>query len=128
MRKQLTKAERKAVYDKYNGHCAYCGCEIAFKGFQVDHMHCMRNYEYLEEFTGIDVHSMENLMPSCGSCNRYKSTFDLELFRKMLSGIPERLARDITTYKIALRYGMVKENNEPIKFYFEKVAEEMKGV
>ena len=70
MRKQLTKAERKAVYEKYNGHCAYCGCEIPFKGFHVDHMNCIRNYEYLEEFTGIDVHSIDNYMPACGSCNR----------------------------------------------------------
>ena len=24
-RKPLSKAERKSVYRKYNGHCAYCG-------------------------------------------------------------------------------------------------------
>ena len=124
MRKQLTKSERKAVYEKYNGHCAYCGCKILPKGFHVDHMHCIKNYEYLEEFTGIDVHSIENMMPSCGSCNRYKSTYELETFRKMLSGIPKRLARDVSTYNIAVRFGMVEEHNEPIKFYFEKVAAE----
>lgn len=121
MRQRLTKSERKIVYDKYNGHCAYCGCEIPFKGFHVDHLHCIRNYEYTEEFTGVDVHSTENLMPSCGSCNRYKSTFDLEDFRKMLSGIPKRLARDVSTYNIALRYGMIEEHKEPIKFYFERI-------
>lgn len=126
MRKPLTKTERKAVYEKYDGHCAYCGCEIPFKGFHVDHMKCIKNYEYLEEFTGIDVHSIENMMPSCGSCNRYKSTYELEIFRKMLSGIPKRLARDVSTYNIAVRFGMVEEHNEPIKFYFEKV-EESKG-
>ena len=124
MRQRLTKAERKAVYDKYNGHCAYCGCEIPFKGFNVDHFHCLRHYEYIEEFTGIDVHSLDNLMPSCGSCNRYKATMDLETFRKMLSGIPKRLARDVSTYNIAVRYGMVEEHNEPIKFYFEKMESE----
>ena len=61
-------------------------------------------------------------MPSCGSCNRYKSTMDLEDFRKQLQKIPDRLKRDVCTYNIALRYGMVKENREPIKFYFEKVG------
>ena len=45
----------------------------------------------------------------------------------MLSGIPKRLARDVSTYNIAVRFGMVEEHNEPIKFYFEKVAE-MKGI
>ena len=96
---------------------------VATKGFNVDHLHCIRNYEYTEEFTGIDVHDISNLMPSCGSCNRYKATMDLETFRKQLQKIPDRLKRDICTYNIALRYGMVQENREPIKFYFEKVGE-----
>lgn len=26
-RRKLTKDERMAVYEKTNGHCAYCGCE-----------------------------------------------------------------------------------------------------
>lgn len=124
MRRRLSQAERKDVYDKYNGHCAYCGCDIPFKGFNVDHLHCLRNYEYTEEFTGIDVHSIDNLMPACGSCNRYKATMDLETFRKMLSGIPKRLARDVSTYNIAVRFGMIEEHNEPIKFYFERMEEE----
>ena len=124
MRRRLSQAERKAVYDKYNGHCAYCGCDIPFKGFNVDHLHCLRNYEYTEELTGIDVHSIDNLMPACGSCNRYKATMDLETFRKQLQKIPDRLQRDVCTYNIALRYKMVQENREPIKFYFERIKED----
>ena len=85
-------------------------------------MHCIRNYEYTEEFTGIDVHGISNLMPSCGSCNRYKATMDLETFRKQLQKIPDRLKRDVCTYSIAVRFVMVQENREPIKFYFEKVG------
>lgn len=123
MRKPIPKSVRKLVYEKYNGHCAYCGCEIPEKGFNVDHLHCLRNYEYTEEFTGIDVHDIGNLMPSCGSCNRYKATMDLETFRKQLQKIPDRLKRDVCTYNIAVRFGMVQENREPIKFYFEKVGE-----
>lgn len=122
MRKPIPKSVRKLVYQKYNGHCAYCGCEISEKGFNVDHLHCIRNYEYTEEFTGIDVHDIKNLMPACGSCNRYKSTMDLEDFRKQLQKIPDRLKRDVCTYNIALRYGMVVEDRKPIKFYFEKVG------
>ena len=85
-------------------------------------MYCLRHYEYTEEFTGIDVHDISNLMPSCGSCNRYKSTMDLETFRKQLQKIPDRLKRDVCTYNIAVRYGIIQENMEPIKFYFEKVG------
>lgn len=120
MRKKLNKSERKIVYDKCKGHCAYCGCEIPFKGFHVEHIRCMRNYE----FTDDTVDTIENMLPSCASCNRYKSTYDLETFRRMLSGIPKRLARDVSTYNIALRFGMIEEHNEPIKFYFEKLREE----
>ena len=29
---------RHAVYAKYNGHCAYCGCEIDYKDMQIDHI------------------------------------------------------------------------------------------
>lgn len=57
MRKLIPKSVRKQVYAKYNGHCAYCGCEIPEKGFNVDHLHCLRNYEYTE----IDVHDIKIL-------------------------------------------------------------------
>lgn len=30
MAKQNKKL-RQEIYDKYNGHCAYCGCEIELK-------------------------------------------------------------------------------------------------
>lgn len=122
MRKKLTVNERKAIYAKTNGHCAYCGCEIAFKGFHADHVLCLRNYEYMDDILGKKIDDVENMLPSCGSCNRYKSTYDLETFRKMLSGIPKRLARDVSTYNIAVRYGMIEEHSEPIQFYFEKIG------
>lgn len=35
---QMNKNVRQAVYAKYNGHCAYCGCEIDYKDMQVDHI------------------------------------------------------------------------------------------
>lgn len=30
-RKAIPKIIRQKVYEKYNGHCAYCGCEIGYK-------------------------------------------------------------------------------------------------
>lgn len=123
VRRRLTKAERQAIYDKCKGHCAYCGCEIPFKGFHVDHVKCLRNYEHMDDLLGMEVDGVENMLPSCSSCNRYKSTYDLETFRRMLSGIPKRLARDVSTYNIAVRYGMIEEHNKPIIFYFERIAE-----
>lgn len=117
MRKPIPKSVRKQVYDKYHGHCAYCGCKIPEKGFNVDHLKCVKHFDW-----EMDVNNIDNLMPSCVSCNRYKSTYDLETFRKQLQKIPDRLKRDVCTYNIAVRFGMVQENKEPIKFYFEKVG------
>lgn len=36
-RKSISKSTRTSVYLMYNGHCAYCGTEIAYKDMQVDH-------------------------------------------------------------------------------------------
>ena len=33
----MTKKDRQIVFDKYNGKCAYCGCELV-KGWHVDHI------------------------------------------------------------------------------------------
>lgn len=35
-RKPIPKNIRKQVYEKYNGHCAYCGCKLDYKDMQVD--------------------------------------------------------------------------------------------
>lgn len=37
-KKILTKQERMEIYNKYGGHCAYCGKEIEYKDMQVDHI------------------------------------------------------------------------------------------
>ncbi len=121
MRKKLTLNERKIIYAKTDGHCAYCGCEIPFKGFNADHVKCLRNHEWEDEA----IDSVENMLPSCRSCNQYKSTYGLEIFREQLSKIPDRLARDVGTYNIAKRFGMITECREPIKFYFEKIGIEI---
>lgn len=34
---EMTKADRDKVFNKYSGHCAYCGCELQ-KGWHVDHI------------------------------------------------------------------------------------------
>lgn len=44
MRKPIPKSVRKQVYAKYNGHCAYCGCELEYKDMQVDHVIPLKQY------------------------------------------------------------------------------------
>lgn len=113
-RKAIPKKVREKVYKKYNGHCAYCGCEIEYKELQVDHVVSVY-------WHGGDS-EIENYMPSCRACNFYKSTMPLEKFREHLLTLPHRLESEFI-YRIAKKYGIVVEEDKPIKFYFEKVSE-----
>lgn len=83
-RKAIPKKVRQSVYLMYNGHCAYCGTEIAYKDMQVDHATPLR-------IGGAD--DISNYMPACRSCNHYKATLDVERFRKYLSEMHKRLMR-----------------------------------
>lgn len=114
-RRRLSAKERKQIFDKYNGHCAYCGCEIAFRGMQADHKKPLH-------IGGTDT--LDNMFPSCRSCNHYKATLDVEKFREYLSGITKRLHRDSVAFVVGERFGLVKVCEEPIVFYFEKMEDE----
>ncbi len=113
-RRRLSAKERKAVYEKCHGHCAYCGCEIAFRGFNVEHVKPLR-------IGGSDT--IDNMLPACRSCNHYKSTLGLEDFRTYLGGLHGRMLRDNVNYRTLNRYGLISHNLELTKFYFEKMEE-----
>nr|DAE29747.1 MAG TPA: RECOMBINATION ENDONUCLEASE VII [virus sp. ctyMK1] len=107
--------DRKAVYEKYNGHCAYCGKKINYKDMQVDHFVPIRS-------GGTD--DFENLMPSCRRCNHYKRASNLEGFREKISQIPVKLLRDSYIYKVAADFGFVPVEEKTVEFYFEKAKKE----
>lgn len=113
MRRKLSKSERMQVYEKCNGHCAYCGCELEYKNMQVDHVEPIRH-------GGKD--ELENMLPACRSCNHYKSMMDIETFRIMVEKMPDTLMRDSVTYKNAVRFGLVIQNKSPVQFYYEKTG------
>lgn len=128
-RKKLTKAERQEVYDKCGGHCAYCGCELAFKDMQVDHVvpmaQCLSYYH--EPKTAGEVDVMSNYLPACRSCNHYKSSLSLDHFRDCVERFPQVLMRDSVTYKNAVRFGLVMPNPHKVEFYFEKLGIKVPG-
>jgi hypothetical protein len=122
-RKQFSKSERLAVYKKCNGHCAYCGCKLEYKDMQIDHI----NPVYISSLRGAETdNSIDNLMPSCRSCNFYKSTFSIEELRQRIAVLPERLEKEFI-YRLAKRYGIIEEKNNPIVFYFEKMKGDVKS-
>lgn len=123
-RRKLTQVERQEVYDKCKGHCAYCGCEIAFKEMQVDHVVPMEYYE-VYKVEGKDIDTMPNYLPACRSCNHYKSSLMLDRFRFCVERFPQVLMRDSVTYKNAVRFGLVEPKPHKVEFYFEKLGIEV---
>jgi uncharacterized protein (TIGR02646 family) len=115
----INRKIREVVYRKYDGHCAYCGKQIAFKDMQVDHFKPLKAWEQNDE----KANDVSNLMPACRMCNHYKRANSLEVFRKYIYEIPSKLRNDYI-YKIGVAYGNVIENEKPIEFLFEKVEKE----
>lgn len=109
-RQKLSNLERIMVYEKTDGHCAYCGTPLKFKEMQVDHV---------KPFSMGGANTLDNLLPACRYCNHYKSSRTLESFRSALTKIVSVLTRDSATYAIAARFGRVLDCNTPVKFYFE---------
>ena len=120
-----TKINREEVYNKCNGRCGYCGKEITIKQMQMDHIKPLYRNDKVTtlEVWGVERGSddFENLMPSCARCNRWKSTFSLEMFRKEISLQIERLNNYNNNYRMAKDFGMIQELETPVVFYFEKI-------
>lgn len=108
----ISKEIRKKVYDMYNGHCAYCGCKLELKDMQIDHI-------IPKHLGGGD--DIVNYRPSCRMCNFYKSTHSVESFRRNLTDMLMRNVRRPFQYRIALKYGLIKEDIKPIIFYYEQI-------
>lgn len=111
-RKPIPKKVRQQVYNMYNGHCAYCGCELEYKDMQVDHV------ESKYWHNGSD--DISNYKPACRMCNYYKSTYILETFREQLGLLTQRLEKEFI-YRLAKKYGVLEETDNKIKFYYEKL-------
>lgn len=119
MAKTIPKKVRIDDYNKYEGHCAYCGKEIEYKDMQLDHL-IPRQREKFKKHSEEEIECFENYMPSCRRCNHYKRAHSLETFRKMIEEIPAKLFRDNYIYKVGQDYRIVSAIEKPkIIFYFE---------
>lgn len=113
----ISKLKRAAVYDKYEGHCAYCGREITIKQMQVDHK--TPRYHWDDGNWPDSADDIDNLMPSCAHCNHYKGGFELDSFRRNVAALDLTLSK---THKIrvAQGFGIVTLRPWDGVFYFEK--------
>lgn len=119
MAKTISKKVRQAVYDKYDGHCSYCGKKIEYKEMQLDHL-IPKQRERFKRYTEEEIECFENYMPSCRRCNHYKRAHSLECFRQMIEEIPKKLIRDSYIFKVGLDYNLLSVNEHKITFYFEQ--------
>ena len=118
----MGKINRQVVYDKCGGKCGYCGCDITFKEFQVDHIISQFHYKLKihKKYTdNDDMNNIDNLLPTCRVCNKWKSSHSLEQFRKEIKEQIKRLNDYSPNYRFAKKYGLVSETPHEIVFYFE---------
>jgi hypothetical protein len=113
--------KREQVYEKYSGHCAYCGKIITIKEMQVDHIIPKNGHSYYSY--GIDVDGIDNLNPSCRRCNHYKRSHPLEFYRMLIKTLHERI-RDIYICKVAEDYGIIEIKEWDGEFYFDLINKE----
>lgn len=133
---KLTKDQREALRQMFDGRCAYCGQPLGDR-WHADHVeHVERQMKWAPRgdigtsrlvSTG-KVHrperdTFENLMPACPPCNIDKSVFSIEEWRKKLHQSCRVLSDHQPTYRHAVRFGLVQETGARIVFHFEKVRE-----
>lgn len=118
---KLTKQQRLMLHQKYGGKCAYCGCELGDK-WHADHISPIVRDWVNGRCLRPENNHIDNFNPSCPSCNIIKGSLSLESFRKVIAKFVPSLNRDSTQYKFAKRYGLVKETDVEVIFYFERVG------
>ena len=115
--------DRRYVYHKYDGHCAYCGETLLFTKMTVDHFIPIRrknNYIMLDrDNIPYGTNDPDNLMPCCGSCNSSKSVYSIDTWRDSIQRKINQLNNYSSTYRIAKRFGLLKEIDMQVKFYYE---------
>ena len=122
---------RRTVYDKYEGHCAYCGKEIALEEMQIDHIWPKASAAYIgtnHKYSNLwavgeptnGINHISNLNPSCRRCNHYKRDNYLEGFRHQLQTLHERIQKQYID-KVAIDYGIITVQPWDGVFYFERI-------
>lgn len=111
----MKKSVRIEIYNKFNGHCAYCGREIEYKQMQIDH-YWPQSLSHFHPDTDNDRE--ENLMPSCAKCNIHKGGMRPEMWRSELGRQVTRLKKN-AQFDRAVRFGQLQITETPIIFYFE---------
>jgi len=118
----ITKKQRLALREKFAGRCAYCGGVLGDK-WHADHIEPVIRNDWLKSPRGQDYperDTLENMNPACPPCNIDKHSLSLESWRKIIQRSNDVLLRDVSTFRRAVRYGLVELATKPVVFFFEK--------
>ena len=89
----------------------------------IDHVIPLRRMDTDKELESYGItrgtDAIENLLPSCKSCNSIKGSLTIDNFRASIASSTDQLAKYTTKYHTALKYGLITETNKPVVFYFE---------
>lgn len=124
----MTPKKREALRSMFDGHCAYCGVLLPEKGWHADHIEPIVRkgdwvYGKYVQSGGCERpenNRDDNYYPSCRSCNINKGCCGLELWRRGLEGVVDGMRRDHASFRHAERFGLVKQVETKVVFYFEK--------
>lgn len=119
----ISKKVREIVYQKYDCKCAYCGTELKeMKDMQVDHIITKQRLSDHYLLQGKSIDDLSNLNPACRSCNKFKDTFSIEMFREQIQGQINKFRKYHPTFNLAERYGLFTCNEKvEVKFYYELI-------
>ncbi|EPO5559745.1 TPA: HNH endonuclease signature motif containing protein [Pseudomonas aeruginosa] len=125
---KLTKKQRAELRMKFDGKCAYCGCDLPER-WHADHFEPVKR-GVSSYVTGRDAlhperHCFENMMPACAPCNISKGSQSLEGWRGWLAGHVDSLNSYHPIYRISKAFGLIEETGKPVVFYFERFAKEV---
>ncbi|WP_090399696.1 HNH endonuclease signature motif containing protein [Natribacillus halophilus] len=113
------KKHRKIVRDKSGGRCWYCGSELPEKGWHIDHVDPVQRMPQGHHYN-LDRENDSNKVAACASCNIQKADLSIEGFRKKIEQFIYSLNSYHTQYVVAKRYGLIKETDVKVEFWFER--------
>jgi 5-methylcytosine-specific restriction endonuclease McrA len=129
MGKMAQGKKRQAVYDKFQGLCAYTGKPLE-DDWQIDHM----EPHFYGRMYNRDPNRPDNLVPALRIVNHYKRCLDLEGFRAYMLMFHNRLKklpknpkvekstnRKRYVLKVAKAFGITPDTPFNGIFYFETI-------
>ncbi len=100
---------KTTVYNKCDGHCAYCGTEININNFNMNSV--------LPPHTNTD-HKAVNFLPACVRCNKYKRHLSVQNFRK--TAITLELIKESFYFELPVFAKNLQKELELAAIYYDK--------